>query len=129
MNKQLRQIKKVIQEQTIQTTKRYYLNPQVTANWKQMIIQHLNNLNPLKANALNNHFGVDIKGDSIFKAKLKVITIDSVNLIGVGYTAKAAYEDGVQFVKNHLKREGVILNKKQTIFKVTYGQRTFIQIN
>lgn len=107
----------IIKNQTIKTNFGRYLNPLITRDWKQSIIQKLEKMTKISTYQLYEKYNIDINHKSKSTARKLIQESKIINVLGIGYSAKAAYENGIKHIKQTLVDNHIKLHPKLDNFQ------------
>ena len=107
----------IIKNHTIKTHFGRYLNPLVTRDWKQSIIQKLETISKTSTYQLYKKYNIDITHESKSKARKLIQESEIINVLGIGCSAKAAYENGIKHIKQILVKNNIKLHPKLNNFQ------------
>lgn len=107
----------IIKNHTIVTNFGRYLNPLVTRDWKRSIIQKLETISEISICQLYDKYNIDIKHESKSTARKLIQESEVINVLGIGYSAKAAYENGIKHIKQTLVENHIKLHPKLDNFQ------------
>ena len=107
----------IIEQNTKTTNFGRYLNPAITRDWKKDIITKLEKKTPMNKEQLIKSYKLDIDDLNKTTAKTSINQAKNIDVLGIGYSAKAAYENGIKQIKNRLANQNIKLHPRLNNFQ------------
>lgn len=107
----------IIEQNTKMTKFGRYLNPAITRDWKKDILTELKNQTPMRPDQLKKSYQLDINDLNKASVKMRIKSSKKINTLGIGYSAKAAYENGIKEIRSQLEQQHIKLHSHLNNFQ------------